>query len=264
MHIVQDDILPRYLATFSAVGDCPIYGAVIAAHPVAPPKIEVQWMSTSPTVRLFHWGSPPPSQISKQSMVDEGSALLRVATHDEVARSAAYDLQTANLALYSRAPDTADAKSILMTYYFVLDRIAQRVSPKPLKTPETFKSIPHLERLEQQLHAAETVEAKVDAVKRAATKLQELHARGMKQQVMDAGEVLSLSPNSVSSAGDFTALRHARLAHTSKLGELSSELDPWLERAQTCAIEYLSGYLRWAAASDAGLTTQRGGVVEDL
>lgn len=248
MHIVNDEVLPRYLATVCAVSDCPIYGVVVAAHPVAPPKTEVQWVSDSPTARLFYWHAPPPARISDQPMLDEGPELLWVATHDGVARRAAYDLHVANLSLHSRGSDSADAQSILMTYYFVLERIANQVSRLNPQPPATSQSIPHIERLEHQLHEAETVEAKVDAVKIAATKLKDLHTRGMKRQVVDAGGLLGISTNSVRDAGKFTTLRHTRLAHTSKLGGRSPELDDWLPRAQRCAIEYLSAYLRWVAA----------------
>ncbi len=149
-----------------------------------------------------------------------------------MARRAAHDLQVANLGLYSRAPDTADAQSILVTYYFVVERIANQVSQMNPQPPATSESIPHLERLEQQLRKAETVEAKVEAVKLAATRLRDLHTRGMKQRVVDAGTLLGIPPNSVRDAGKFTTLRHSRLAHASKLGGRSPELDDWLPRAQ--------------------------------
>jgi hypothetical protein len=161
MHIVNDGVLPRYLATVSAVADCPIYGVVVAAHPVAPPTAEVQWVSDSPTARLFYWYAPPPARIPDQPMLDEGSDLLWVATHDGVAHRAAYDLHVANLGLHSRGPDSADAQSILMTYYLVLERISNQVSRlNPPPPPATSQSLPHVDRLEQQLHEAETVEAR--------------------------------------------------------------------------------------------------------
>lgn len=246
MHIVNDEVLPRYLATVCAVAGCPIYGVVVAAHPVAPPKAEVHWVSDSPTARLFYWYAPPPARIPDKSMLDEGPGLLWVATHDGVAHRAAYDLHVANLGLHSRGPDSADAQSILLTYYLVLERIANQVSRlNPQPPPATSQSAPHIDRLEQQLHEAKTVEAKVDAVKIAATRLRDLHTRGMKRQVVDAGGLLGISTEFVRDAGKFTTLRHARLAHASKLGGRSAELDDWLPRAQRCAMEYLSAYLRW-------------------
>jgi len=241
MHIVNDEVLPRYLATVCAIADCPIYGVVVAAHPVAPPKADVQWASDSPTARLFYWYAPPPARISDQPMHDEGPELLWVATHDGVARRAAHDLHVANLSLHSRGPDSADAQSILMTYYFVLERIANQVSRLNPQPPATSQSIPHVERLEQQLHEAETVEAKVDAVKIAATKLKDLHTRGMKRQVVDAGGLLGISTNSVRDAGKFTTLRHTRLAHASKLGGRAVGREGLDQRHRRAGADVLAG-----------------------
>lgn len=224
-----------------------MYGVVIAAHVVAPPEVTVDWVSDSPTSHLFYWAAPPPARLPDEPLGEEGPGLLWAATHDGVARQAAYDLHAANLGLHSRTEETADAQSILLTYYFVHERIANslwRLHPRPSPIDE---SIPHLEWLEGQLQERSSVQAKIEAVKAASTKLAELHTQSMKRKVVDAGNLLGLSSNTIREAGQFTTLRHTRLAHASKLGSHSPELNDWLPRAQQCAIEYLSGYLRWVA-----------------
>lgn len=257
LRIVQDEVLPRVLAAISAVADCPIYGVVIAAHVVAPLEVNVDWISDSPTSRLFYWAAPPPARLPDEPLVEKAPGLLWAATHDGVARRAAYDLHAANLGIYSRTAETADAQSILTAYYFVLERITNHLSRLHPQPSPTAESVPHLQWLEEQLEERSSVQAKLEAVKAASTKLAELHTRSMKRRVVDAGNLLGLSSTTIREGGKFTTLRHTRLAHASKLGSRSPELDDWLPRAQRCAIEYLSGYLRWVAVRGQSIPERR-------
>ena len=245
MRLVQNQVLPRYLATLSALAEVPIYGVVVAAHREAAPGETVGWMSDSPTGRIFDWSSPGPARMPV-AMVQESPALLWAATNDATARRAAYDLHSANLNLYSRSNDTADLQSILLTYYFVLERISRQVGRlHPQPAPPADASQRAVVKLEKALERSDTVDRKVAAVRKAATTLQALHSRSMRKQVEDAGEVIRVDPGMVRLAGRLTDLRHRRLGHVSALGHESDELDAWLDDAQRCAVSYLSKYLRW-------------------
>ncbi len=126
MRHVQDEVLPLYLATLSALTEVPVYGVVIAAHPEAGPGESVGWMSGSPTVRFFDWSSPGPARRPVAAL-EKSPIHLRTVMDDAAARQAAYYLHSANLNLYSRTDDAADLQSILMTYYFVVEGISRQV-----------------------------------------------------------------------------------------------------------------------------------------
>ena len=186
---------------------------------------------------------------------DEWAGVIRAAEHDFTARRAAVDMYIGNNRFHSHEDDPADVRTTLLTYFFVLERIANRTNRFDPLRPGQDEVTPMMARLERGLEQSATVDDKVAAVRAAAQKLQALHSRGMKRRVMEAGRTVGLDDIVTRTAGELTDLRNSTLGHVPTSGEPTSHLLDWLPRAQECAHSYLSGYLRWVhdrgfAASD--------------
>lgn len=234
----QDVVLPRYLAALAALTGSPLYGVPVAFHPADEPEKWCPRMSEA-NVQQF---VPRLLEVEEPDVL---AGLVWAAEHDHTARLAALEINVANNYLHSRTDDLADVRAILLTYFFVLERIANRVARYYPLRPKPAETWPAIEKLERALGTAANVEAKVQAVRTAAQALQAQHSRGIKRRVREAGRVIGLDDDMVRNAGELTDLRNESLGHASALGHESAEMAEWLPRAQDCAHAYLSAYLRW-------------------
>lgn len=237
--MAQDEVLPVYLASVSAVTEHPLYGAVIAVHEDGQ---DGQWCSRLSSSEVVFIPSP---RILEPNELGEVPSLVWAAQLDATARLAAREFQAANMYLTSRTNDLADVQAILSTYYFVLERIAKRLNKdRPLR-PDPAEVRDRIEQLQHSLEIADRMDEQVSAVHAAHRDLQGLRGRGMRRGIREAGEATGVADEIVREAVRFSDLRNKKLGHPAPLGDHSQELDEWLPRAQTCAMAYLAAYLRW-------------------
>ncbi|GAB3785350.1 hypothetical protein [Nocardioides ungokensis] len=245
MRTAEAEVLPRLLAVVSAMTGSPMFGAPVAFHAANEPE---QWLPR----RSDAWvdAFTPRQFKAEEADPDEWAGVVWAAQHDYTARHAAVDMYVANNRYLSHGDDAADVRTALLTYFFVLERIADRIGrffpPKP--TPD--ESAPLVETLEKALDRATSVEQKVECVRVAAQKLQALHSRGIKRRVVEAGGTIDVDENVVRTAGQFADLRNSQLGHVPSAGETAKDLVGWLPKAQQCAHAYLSAYLRWVEGRD--------------
>lgn len=243
MRAAERDVLPRHLAAISAMTGDPIYGVPVAFHAASEP---LKWRS-----RMYETWVPGwlPSLLDAETVDrDTWSEVAWAAEHDHTARRAAADLYVANSRLQSHEDDIADVRAALLSYFFVLKKISDRIARfDPLK-PKESETGPAIEDLEEALAKATTVTAKVKAVHNAAQKLQAMHSRGIERRVKEAGRKLGLRDETVRKAGALAKLRNATLGHVARADEELAELSGALLDAQSCAHDYMGGYLRWVGA----------------
>jgi hypothetical protein len=234
----QVQILPFYLAGLSSIAEEPLFAAVVAVHAQGN---EGWFPRVSSSELLF---TPKPRMLRDEELQDL-PGLVWAAQHDATGRLAATEFHAANMSMASRTGAVADDQAILSTYYFVLERIANRLNKdQPLRSdPEDARR--RIGGLQKALEDAPTVEAQVTAVQDAHRDLQSLSRRGMRRGIRDAGQALGIPDDQIAEAIKFTDLRNKKLGHPAPLGEHSSELETWLSRAQRCAMTYLAAYLRW-------------------
>lgn len=235
----QDQILPFYLAGLSSVAEEPLFAAVVAVHEQGDDE---GWFPRMSSSELQF--TPKPRTLRDEELQDV-PGLVWAAQHDATGRLAATEFHAANMSIASRTGAMADDQAILSTYYFVLERITNRLNKdQPLRSdPNDVKR--RIGELQKALETAPTVNAQAKAVHDAHRDLQSLSRRGMRRGVRDAGQALGIPNNQISEATKFTDLRNKKLGHPAPLGEHSKELEAWLPRAQTCAMSYLAAYLRW-------------------
>lgn len=235
----RDEILPVYLAGLAAIDENPLYGAVVAVHEQGHDQ---QWCSRMSTASALAWN---PRILQTTDVEEQGPSLVWAAQHDATGRVAAMEFQTANMYLAGKTDSAAETQAILSTYYFVIERIVNRLNKdRPLSVdPEAQRQ--RIEELQEELETAISVDEQVAAVLRARDELMGLRRRGLRRGVREAGMALRVADAMVVEAVKFTDLRNARLGHPAPLGDHSRELDEWLMRAQACAMAYLAAYLRW-------------------
>lgn len=235
----QDEILPVYLAGLSAIAEQPLYGAVVAVHEQGQDE---QWCSRMSSSEMLLIAKP---RILRATELEEAPSLVWAARHDATGRLAAREFQAANMYLACRTDDMADAQAILSTYYFILERIANRLNKdRPLR-PDPDEASQRIQKLQLSLEEGSSVDAQVTAIQSAHRDLQGLRRRGLRKGIRDAGEAIGVADERITEAVKFTDLRNSKLGHPAPLGDHSRELDEWLPRAQACAMAYLAAYLRW-------------------
>jgi hypothetical protein len=239
----QDQVLPLYLAGLSAIAEQPLYGAVVAVHEQGQDE---QWCSRMSKSEVLTWR---PRNLSAEEL--EGlPGLVWAARHDATGRLAAREFHAANMYLACRTDDLADAQAILSTYFFVLERIAQRLNKdRPLR-PDPDEARQRIQELRQLLDQKSGVDEQVSAIRQARDDLEGLHRRGTWRGIREAGKVMGVPDEMIAEAAKLTKLRNKMLGHPAPLGDHSRELDAWLPKAQACAMAYVAAYLRWVDKRD--------------
>ncbi|WP_183099605.1 hypothetical protein [Nocardioides pelophilus] len=240
MPAVEREVLPNRLAAISAIAGSPLVGVPLAFHAAGEPEA---WLPRRSDAEVHYFAAQQHDAEAIDS--DEAAGVIWAAEHDYTARRAAADMYRGNHRLYSHADDPADVRAALLTYFFVLERISDRIERFYPLRPASDEMEPLIDNLEVGLDHAESVADKVQAVKVAAQKLQALHSRGMHRRVKEAGRTFGLDEDVTRTAGELTDLRNSTLGHVPKAEEQPAELLDWLPKAQRCAHMYLSAYLHW-------------------
>ncbi|WP_191682101.1 hypothetical protein [Janibacter melonis] len=239
MRTVEKEVLPRRLASISAMMGSPVYAAPIAFHLAGQPE---EWLPR-PNVAQLEFLLPGFFEATPADLEDWGW-LVWAADNDATARQAAGDLYLADHHLHCQPSDIADTSATLLKFFFVIERIANKVTDSSPLTPDPSQVDPTIRRLEAGLEGANDLPSKVAHVRRAAQQLQALHSRGMARRVRDAGELIGLDSLILEEARELVDLRHATLGHVASQQD-SGELVGWLPRAQYCAHAFLAAYLGW-------------------
>lgn len=240
MRTAEQEVLPRHLAATSAVTGCPLYAVPLAFHAAGEPEA---WRPrrADASVLIFN-----PKLLDAETVdAEQAAGFAWAAEHDYTARRAAVDMYVGNHRMLSHADNSSDVQAVLLSYFFVLERIANRIARFFPLRPGPEESAPLIESLEIALEDARSIEGKVEAVRVAAQRLQAIHSRGMRRRVKEAGTTMGLPDEVSGTAGELTDLRNTSLGHVSTADQAPDALIAWLPKAQECAHAYLSGYLSW-------------------
>lgn len=248
MSVAQREVMPRHLAALSAWVGNPLYCTPIAFHRAEEPENWLPRMSQGTTT---FWRNPP-FREAVEGDEDTLASLAWAAELDATGRAAAADMALANSYLHSRTDDAQEVRALLLTYFFVIERIANRVARYNPLAPTDAETGPVIDDLEHALDVASRQADKVKAVHDAARALQGLHSRGIRRSVREAGQGIGLPGAVIQEAVKFCDLRSRELGHVAPLGSPAAATgsDPegllaWIDRAQACAHAYLSAYLHW-------------------
>jgi hypothetical protein len=229
------------LAAVSAMTGSPTYGVPLAFHELGHPE---EWLPRIGKAEVLLWN---PLLLDADDVDPSTAGIFWAAQHDVTARRAAIDMHAGNVRSLSHGYDYADVQAALLSFFFVLERIANRVDRFYPQRPDPINQVGIIRDLEEALSGTYRLSDKLKAVHSANRDLKALQQLGLKRKVKEAGRVVGVTEAVRSTAGDFADLRNGTLGHVSADPQSLDDLVPWLDRAQNCSHEYLSAYLRWVA-----------------
>ncbi len=247
--IVDEDVLPPVLAGLTALNGSTVEGEVVMVRPTDQPNGQAYGMaSATAAIR-----SSIPTTIHDERWIARANELTHAAMHDSTASRAAREIQLANRHRWVIGDEVVNAQAVLLTYFFVIERIAKRVAKVGSWAVDATRQEMLADGLLNSLRTHRSAKVRVKQIRNAAVELDRLEYNFVKQRISRAGAELGLSTTMVMEAGRFTDLRNRQLGHATALGAgPQREVFGYLDKAGELARAFLTAYL--ARIADQGVT----------